>query len=148
MALSREAKLVTGISLLAFPTIQFGGFALFGALAQETAGWSPGDLALNEFQWSLWWRGYAHAGVWLVLSILIQILLDSTRLTSSWKWLARIAAPLAAVAVSAGFLGLAFLPGFQWLLYFGAACLFFATVLSGIGLLRNLSPETSAAGSS
>ncbi len=68
----------------------------------------------------------------------IQGLLDAARLSSALKWLARISAPVAAVAVSGGFFGLAFLPGFRWLLYFGGANLIVTVVLTAIGLLRNL----------
>ena len=102
MTLSREAKLVAGISLLTVPTVQYGGLTLLGVLTQGTAGTVPGDLALNETQWSLWRAGHAHAGVWLILSLVLQVLLDSARLGPSMKWSARIAAPLAAVAVSGG----------------------------------------------
>ncbi|MGH9628223.1 MAG: hypothetical protein ACRD7E_07775 [Bryobacteraceae bacterium] len=140
MTLSRDAKLVTGITLLTVPTIQYGGLTLLGVLTHGTAGMTPGGLVLDETQWALWRAGHAHAGVWLILSLIIQLLLDSSKLTASWKWLARIAAPLAAVSVSGGFFGVAFLPGFRWLLYFGAVCLFFAVITSGIGLLRNLRP--------
>jgi hypothetical protein len=56
------------------------------------------------------------------------------------RWLARISAPVAAVAVSGGFFGLAFFPGFQWLLYFGGLSLVVALVLTGVGLLRGLRP--------
>lgn len=135
---TRETKLIAGIMLLAVPTIQYGGLALLGILTQGTAGLASGQLTLNETQWALWRAGHAHAGVWLILSLVIQVLLDSARLPLSLKWLARIAAPVAAVAVSGGFFGVAFLPGFRWLLYFGAACMFFAAILTGIGLLRNL----------
>jgi hypothetical protein len=53
-------------------------------------------------------------------------------------WLARISAPVAAVAVSGGFFGVAFFPEFRWLLYFGGLILLVALVLTGVGLLRNL----------
>ena len=52
------------------------------------------------------------------------------------KWAARISAPVAAAATSAGFFGLAFLAGFRWVLYFGAASLIIAVVLTGVGLIR------------
>jgi hypothetical protein len=74
--------------------------------------------------------------VWVVLSLVIQVLLDSATLSANLKWLARIAAPLAAVAVSGGFFGLAYNSSFSWLLYFGAACLVLVVLLTGIGLLR------------
>jgi hypothetical protein len=74
--------------------------------------------------------------VWVILSLVLQVLLDAAALTRPWKWLARIAAPVAAVAVSGGFFGLAFRPGFRWLVYAGGACLALAVVTTGVGLLR------------
>ena len=81
MTLSREARLVSGVTLLAVPTVMYGGWML--------------------------------------------------------RWLARICAPAAAVAMSAGLFGVAFLPGFRWVLYAGAICLVVSLVLTGVGLLRN-----------
>lgn len=140
MTLSRETKLVAGITLILIPTIQYGGLTLLGILTGGVAGMLPG-ITLDETQWALWRAGHAHAGVWVVLSLAIQIMLDSTRLSAGWRWLARVAAPLSAVAVSAGFFGIAFAPGLRWLLYIGGALLFIATVISGVGLLRNLKPQ-------
>lgn len=119
MTLSREAKLVSGITLIAVPTIAYGGATLLGVLTDGTAGMAPSGLSLDESQWALWRAGHAHAGVWLLLSLVIQVLLDSARLSAALRWLARIRAPLSAVAVSGGFFGLAFVPAFRWLLYLG-----------------------------
>lgn len=138
MTLSRETKLLAGITILGVPTIQYGGLTLLGLLTEGTAGAGPSELALTEMQWALWRAGHAHAGVWLILALVIQILLDAAKLGTALRWLARIAAPVAAVTISGGFFGLAFLPGFRWLLYFGALAMFVATVLCGVGLLRNL----------
>jgi hypothetical protein len=121
----------------------YGGMALLGMLTQGAAGSDPGKLVLNDTQWALWRAGHAHAGVWVILSLLMQVLIDSARLSTPMMWLARISAPVAAVAVSGGFFGLAFMPEFRWLLYFGGLSLFVALVLTGVGLLRNLSaPDT------
>ena len=136
MTLSREARLVAGLTILAIPTIMYGGVILLGILTRGAAGISPGNLALDETQWALFRAGHAHAGVWVVLSLVIQVLLDSASLSAKLKWLARIAAPLAAVAVSGGFFGLAYNSSFSWLLYFGAACLVLVVLLTGVGLLR------------
>ena len=138
MRLSYEAKLVAGITLLTVPAVMYGGVTLLGLITQGSAGAAPGGLALDETQRALWRAGHAHAGVWLILSLVIQILLDSTRLSAALTWTARIAAPVAAVAVSGGFFGLAFLPAFEWLLYLGGFSLGIAVLLTGIGLLRNL----------
>ena len=142
MTLSREARLVAGVTLLTVPTIMYGGATLLGTLTKGAAGISPGNLALDQTQWALFRAGHAHAGVWVVLSLVIQVLLDSAALSGKLKWLARVAAPLAAVAISGGFFGLAYNPNFKWLLYFGAACLVVVVLLTGAGLLRR--PNVSA----
>jgi len=138
MDISRETKLVSGITLLAVPTILYGGITLLGVLTRGVAGLEPGALVLDQTQVALWRAGHAHAGVWVILSLVIQLLLDSTRLPTFMKWLARISAPLAAVTVSGGFFGLAFFPEFRWLLYFGGLSLLVALITTAVGLLRNL----------
>lgn len=142
MKLSYEAKLVSGITLLTVPTVMYGGWTLIGILTGGTAGSAPGNLTLDETQWALWRAGHAHAGVWIILSLVVQMLLDSARLSAGMTWLARISAPVAAAAMSGGFFGLAFSAGFRWLLYFGALSLAVAVVLTGVGLLRNLRSVT------
>ena len=136
MSLSREARLVAGWTLLAVPTILYGGLTLLGVLTRGTAGLAPPGLELDETQWALFRAGHAHAGVWVIFSLVLQVLLDGATLSPAWRWLARISAPLAAIAVSGGFFGLAFRPGFRWLVYAGGACLALAVVTTGVGLLR------------
>lgn len=139
MNLSRQAKIVSGLLLLVVPTIMYGGVTLLGLVTQGTAGLPPGGVELNETQSALWRAGHAHAGVWVLFSLVIQVLVDGTQLSSGLAWTARISAPVAAVAVSGGFFGLAFFPAFRWLLYLGGLCLVVSVVLTGVGLLRNLS---------
>lgn len=136
MTLSREARLVSGITLLTVPAIMYGGLTLLGIVTGGSAGAAPGALDLDDTQRALWRAGHAHAGVWLILSLLLQVLLDAARLPSGWVWVGRISAPVAAVAVSGGFFGLAFVPSFRWLLYFGGVCMVVAVVITAIGLLR------------
>jgi hypothetical protein len=138
MNLSRETKLVSGVILLVVPTIMYGGITLLGMLTNDTAGLSPG-LTLNETQIALFRAGHAHAGVWVILALVLQILIDSAKLSKSMMWLARWSAPVAAITVSGGFFGLAFSPEFRWLLYFGGLSLLVTLLLTGIGLLKNLS---------
>lgn len=138
MTLSREARLMCGITLLAVPTIMYGGITLLGILTQGSAGSAPGQLELDATQWALWRAGHAHAGVWVLLSLVMQVLVDAARLSAVSMWVTRIGAPLAAVTVSGGFFGLAFFPGFRWMLYFGALALLISLLLCGAGLLRNL----------
>ncbi|MEW5251760.1 hypothetical protein [Microbulbifer discodermiae] len=137
MQLSKESRLVSGVILLTIPTIMYGGITLLSILTQGAVGFG-GNITLDEAQFALWRAGHAHAGVWVILSIVIQLLIDSSKLSSANKWIARISAPLAAIAVPGGFFGLAFLPGFRWLIYFGVLSLLVSLLLTGIGLLRNL----------
>jgi hypothetical protein len=136
MSLSREARLVAGITLITVPTIMYGGAVLLGVLTRGVAGLVPGDLQLDETQWALFRAGHAHAGVWVILSLVVQMLLDAAVLSSALKWTARIAAPVGAVAISGGFFGLAFAPGFAMLVYLGAAAMAVAVLATGIGLVR------------
>jgi hypothetical protein len=145
MQISRDARIVAGLTLLTVPTIMYGGLVLLGILTSGAAGLAPEGLTLNETQWSLFRAGHAHAGVWVILSLVLQILLDAATLPKSLEWLARIAAPLAAVALSGAFFGLAFFPSFRWLLYFGVACMAIAVLLAGIGLLRRQKAHESTA---
>lgn len=138
MQLSSESKLVCGLLLIAVPTIMYGGLTLLGILTEGSAGLRPGTLSLNETQWSLWRAGHAHAGVYALLALIIQPLVDQTALSSAMRWIARLGAPIASVVVPAGFFGLAFLPEFRWLMYIGVFCLAVSMLLTGVGLLRNL----------
>jgi hypothetical protein len=136
MELSRDARIVNGITLLTVPTIMLGGVTLLGILTGGTAGLAPEGLTLTETQWALFRAGHAHAGVWVNLSLVLQVLLDGATLSPGLKWSARIAAPAAAVAISGGFFGVAFQPAFRWLMYLGAAGLAVSVLLTGVGLLR------------
>jgi hypothetical protein len=87
MQLSREARLVAGITLLAVPTIMYGGITLLGVLTKGTAGLAPRGLALDDTQWALFRAGHAHAGVWVIFSLVLQVLLDSATLPAKLTWL-------------------------------------------------------------
>jgi len=132
--LSREACLFSGITIVTVPTIMYGGIVLLGMVTHGAAGMQIHN-ALNPEQAALFRAGHAHAGVWIVLSLVVQVLLDSARLGAFLRILARLAAPLGALALSGGFFGLAFNPAFRNLLYTGAALMAFAVVFTGIGLI-------------
>jgi hypothetical protein len=140
MNLSREARLFCGVMLLTVPTIMYGGATLLGILTRGGAGVTSG-LVLDETQWALFRAGHAHAGVWVILSLFLQVLLDATTLSTAPRLVARSAAPIGAICVSGGFFGLAFLPGLRLLLYFGAVSMMVALVLTAIGLLRAGTPR-------
>jgi hypothetical protein len=144
MELSRESKVVAGIVLIVLPTVQYGGLYILGLLTHGVAGTGGAEAGLNGEQLALFRAGHAHAGVWLILSLVIQVLLDAATLPAAAKWLARVAAPVGTLALSGGFFGLAFKGEFRFLLYFGALAMLFSLVLTGVGLLRNLAPAAPA----
>jgi hypothetical protein len=123
-----------GITLLTVPTIIYGGLTLLGVLTRGDAG-LPGP-SLTPLQQALFRAGHAHAGVLVILSLVLQLALDHARLAGAWAWAARAGAPLAAILVSGGFFGLAYSPAFRALLYGGAALVVYATLATGVGLLR------------
>lgn len=137
MWLSRDARLVSGITLLVVPTIMYGGWTLLGILTRGAVSPSP-NVHLDDTQWALWRAGHAHAGVWTILSLLLQIFLDSTGLSVPATWLARICGPLGAVFLSAGFFGVSVAPGFRWLIYLGVLSMLTALLLTALGLMRSL----------
>ena len=98
----------------------------------------PGGPELTAVQYALYRAGHAHAGVLVLLSLVLQVLLDHARLSSRMTWSARVAAPLAAILVSGGFFGVAYVPALRLVLYSGAALVAYATLTVGIGLLRSL----------
>ena len=141
MQLSRESKIICGILLIAVPTIMYGGVTLLGILTEGAAGLKPGDLELNETQWALWRAGHAHAGVIVILSLILQPLVDNIAFSNGTKWVARSCAPIASVVMPAGFFGVAFVAEFKWLMYTGIILLAVSMLITGIGLLKNLQPS-------
>jgi len=136
--LSRESLIVCGILLIAVPTIMYGGVTLLGILTEGVAGLKPGTLELNETQWSLWRAGHAHAGVIVILSLILQPLVDNTSYSNQIKWVARSCAPIASVVLPAGFFGLAFSADFKVVVYVGIILLATSMLLTGVGLLRSV----------
>lgn len=116
----------------------YGGVTLLGILTDGAAGLRPGKLELSETQWVLWRAGHAHAGVIVLLSLVLQPMVDNTAFSNGTKWIARSCAPIASVVLPGGFFGLAFVPAFKWLMYVGIILIAVSMLLTGIGLLKNL----------
>jgi hypothetical protein len=96
--MTREARLLSAITLIAVPTIQYGGYFLLTALVNKGSGYMDNALRQNFFR-----AGHAHAGVIVILSLVCQILADAAVLPSPLMWLVRIGVPLSAVLISMGF---------------------------------------------
>ena len=137
--MTREAKTMAGIILLTIPTIQYGGYFLLTSLKDPNSHYMDNALRQNFFR-----AGHAHAGVFVILALVCQILADNAALSPSWLWLARIGVPLAAVLIPSGFFLSMSSPsatqpnGFFSLFYVGIAALASSVVTLGIGLLRGV----------
>ena len=136
--MSRNARLMAGIILITVPTIQYGGYFLLTSLMDRGSRYMDNPLRQNFFR-----AGHAHAGVIVILSVICQLLADYAALPASLVWLIRVAIPLSAVLISAGFFVSVPSPdasqpnGFVSLIYVGAVILALGIILLGIGLLRN-----------
>lgn len=139
--MSLAARLMAGATLVTVPTIVYGGLVVLGVVTGGTAGMHPG-VALTPLQVTLYRAGHAHAGVLVLLSLVVQVLLDQARLPPGLAWAARVAAPLAAILVSAGFFALAHAPHLRVVLYAGATLVALATATTGVGLLLSLRRAT------
>src|ERR1700694_1365653 len=94
--MSRESRMLAGILLVVIPTVMSGGLSLLSFLTRETAGYVDNPLRHDLFR-----AGHAHAGVYIVLSLVMLRYVDEAALSPFWKWLARTDAPIAAILIPA-----------------------------------------------
>jgi hypothetical protein len=135
--MSRESRLFAGILLVVLPSVMFGGLTLLSMLTGNTPGYADNPLRQN-----LWRAGHAHAGVYLVLSLVMLRYVDEALLSPFWKWVARTGAPIAAILIPAAFFLSVVSPratqpnGLINLAYIGALFLATAVLSLGVGLIR------------
>ena len=96
--MSRESRMPAGILLIVLPSVMYGGLTLLVLLIGNAPGYSDNPLRQN-----LWRAGHAHAGVYLVLSLVMLRYVDEAVLSPYWKWLARTGTPIAAILIPAAF---------------------------------------------
>jgi hypothetical protein len=115
----------------------FGGLSLLRFLLIGAPG-----IADNPLRHDLFRAGHAHAGVYLVLSLVMLRYIDEALLGPGWKWLARVGAPIAAILIPAAFFLSVASPdarepnGLINLAYVGAIFLAAAVLTLGVGLIR------------
>jgi hypothetical protein len=135
--MSRESRMLAGILLVVLPTVMFGGLSLLSFLTRNSPGYTD-----NTLRHDLWRAGHAHAGVYLVLSLVMLRYVDEAVLSPFWKWIARTGAPIAAILIPAAFFLSVVSPtatepnGLMNLAYIGALFLAAAVLSLGVGLLR------------
>jgi hypothetical protein len=135
--MSRESRMFAGILLVVLPTVMYGGLTLLGMLVGSSPGYADNPLRQN-----LWRAGHAHAGVYLVLSLIMLRYVDEAVLSPFWKWLARAGAPIAAILIPVAFFLSVASPtakqpnGLLNVAYVGALFLAGAVLSLGVGLIR------------
>jgi len=135
--MSRESRIFAGILLVVLPTVLYGGLSPLMLLTGEVQGYTD-----NPLRHDLWRAGHAHAGVYLVLSLVMLRYVDEAELSPVWKWLARTGAPIAAILIPAAFFLSVASPtatqpnGVMNLAYIGAFFLAAAVLTLGVGLIR------------
>jgi drug/metabolite transporter superfamily protein YnfA len=137
--MSRESRMLAGVLLVVLPTVMFGGLSLLRFLTQAEAGYVDNPLRHDLFR-----AGHAHAGVYLILSLVMLQYVDEAALSPFWKWLARLGAPIAAILIPAAFFLSVVSPTAREpnallnLAYIGAVFLAAAVLTLGVGLIRAL----------
>ena len=135
--MTRESRIFAGALLVILPTVMFGGLSLLHFLTGQAPGYAD-----NPLRHDLWRAGHAHAGVYLVLSLVMLRYVDEAALSPGFKWLARVGAPIAAILIPAAFFLSVLSPtatepnGLINLAYVGALFLAAAVLTLGIGLIR------------
>lgn len=135
--MSRESRMLAGVLLVTVPTVMFGGLTLLSFLVGRAQGYVD-----NPLRQDMWRAGHAHAGVYLILSLVMLRYVDEAALSASWKWVARLGAPIAAILVPAAFFLSTLSPtssspnGLVNLAYPGAAALALSVLTLGVGLIR------------
>ena len=134
--MSPQSRLVAGIVLIIVPTVEIGGASILSLLIADPA------YAQNDLRQDLWRAGHAHAGVWLVLSLVALRYVDEATLSEGMKWVVRLAFPVAAVLMALGFF-LSVIPedagepdGLIYLTYVAGVVLAVGLVAVAVGLIR------------
>ena len=135
--MSRESRMFAGILVVILPTVMYGGLTLLSLLTGNIPGYND-----NPLRHDLWRAGHAHAGVYLVLSLVMLRYVDEAVLSPFWKWLAGSGVPIAAILIPAAFFLSVVSPtathpnGLMNLTYVGAISFAAAVLTLGVGLIR------------
>jgi uncharacterized membrane protein len=136
-----ESRRMAGVLLVVLPTVVFGGFSILTLLVHDP------DYIANPLRQDLWRAGHAHAGVLLVLSLLVLRYVDEAALPDGAKWFVRVAVPAAAILLPVAFFLSVLRPdatepnALIYLAYVGGVLVIGGVLTLGIGLLRTPRPS-------
>ena len=136
-----ESRRLAGIILILVPAVAFGGASLLTMIVGQVGGYLD-----NPVRQDLWRAGHAHAGIMLIIALVLLRYVDETGLRGPWLWLARHGAPVAAILMPAGFFLSVLMPdatrpnGLIALVPIGGLFLIAGVLTTGIGLVRGPRP--------
>jgi hypothetical protein len=134
--MSPQSRLVAGLVVIIVPTVEIGGASILSLLLGDP------QYAQNELRQDLWRAGHAHAGVWLVLSLVALRYVDEATLSEGMRWVVRLAFPAAAVLMALAFFLSVLSPeatepnAMIYLAYVAGLLLAVGLLVLGVGLLR------------
>jgi heme/copper-type cytochrome/quinol oxidase subunit 4 len=134
--MSPQSRLVAGILLILVPTVEIGGASILSLLIADPS------YSQNDLRQDLWRAGHAHAGVWLVLSLVALRYVDEATLSERMKWLVRLAFPVAALMMPLAFFLSVLSPeatepnAMIYLAYVAGIVLAVGLLVLGVGLIR------------
>ena len=141
--MTESSRKLAGILLIILPTVAYGGVTLLTMLINHDSGYVD-----NPLRQDLWRAGHAHAGVLLILSLVVLRYVDETSLSENLKRFVRGGTPTTAILIPAAFFLSVLDPeskepnGLIYLAYAGFVLLAFTLVTLGIGLVRQKSKQT------
>ena len=135
--MDNSSRKLAGILLITFPTVAYGGISLLGMLIDQRSGYQD-----NPLRQDLWSAGHAHAGVLLILSLVVLKYVDEARLSKRLKVFVRLGTPISAILIPAAFFLSVLMPDSKEpsalinLAYVGFFVLICVFLILGIGLIR------------
>src|SRR5829696_2805706 len=142
--MSPQSRLVAGIVVIIVPTVEIGGAGILSLLIADPS------FTQNDLRQDLWRAGHAHAGVWLVLSLVALRYVDEATLSERMRWVVRVAFPAAAILMPLAFFLSVLSPeatepnAMIYLAYVAGLVLAVGLLVLGVGLVRR--PLTSREG--
>jgi hypothetical protein len=139
--MSPQSRLVAGILLLVLLTVEIGGASILSLLIADPA------YGQNDIRQDLWRAGHAHAGVWLILSLVTLRYVDEATLSERMRWVVRLSLPVGAVLMALAFFLSVLSPDATEpnaminLAYVGGLALAVGLLTLGVGLIRRTQGE-------
>jgi heme/copper-type cytochrome/quinol oxidase subunit 4 len=134
--MSPQSRLVAGIVLIIVPTVELGGASILSLLIADPS------YGQNDLRQDLWRAGHAHAGVWLVLTLVALRYVDEATLSEGMRWVVRLAFPAAAILMPLAFFLSVLSPeatepnAIIYLAYVAGLVLAVGLLVLGVGLIR------------